>query len=220
MVVGEIDGGGEESMLGVLSSAMSDPEYLAGMEPEGWDFSNWAGFDFREIGGWILREKFFGIATMDSRMLSLQIVQIDPEQFPVKDVKVGFVIAPVTSKDVPTVLIGVDQAGNERVLTNGQTDYEGVLLEKYFAPLVSDVRRMYKNDNSETDEGYSWAKFMVDVLAAKRVFPDDRGPTDELVRQELDLPFDHEVTVEDVLYAERGMLEQEMLMIGLADFVI
>ena len=116
-MTGKENGENGQLFSDVLGEVMSNGNYLVGAEPEGsdWDFSDWSGYDFRDFGGWVLREKFFGIPTIDGRGVSMRIVQTDPKQFSVKtpegEISVGFVLTPVKAKGFPTILIGKDRTG-------------------------------------------------------------------------------------------------------------
>jgi hypothetical protein len=206
----------------VLNNVMSDPDYLAGTEPEGsgWDFHDWPGNDFRKFKGWVLGEKFFDIPTLDGKALSMRIVQTDPEQFPVSGTKVSFLISAVTAKGFPVILIGKDSLGNEVVLRNKREPVEYRRIPDYFQELAQQVGALSTNEVVRDPEGGEWASFLKYILHARRILPAHFGPTEKMVRALLEIASDKPVGPDEKLYAEMELTEQELLSFAYADFTI
>lgn len=206
----------------VLHNVMSDSNFLVGSEPEGsnWDFSDWPGNNFREFGGWVLSEKYFSIATIDNRLLDLRIIQTDPQQFPVENTKVEFVIAPVKAKGFPTILIGKGVVGDEKILRNSREPIEMHQVPEYFQGLAQEVGVLETSDVVSDDQGSQWALFLKNVLEAKRVLPSHYTPTDFMVRDQLELGPNENYSERDKLLVGMMVAEQELLMIAYADFVL
>jgi hypothetical protein len=220
---------GDESTLSfsdVLGEVMSNKDFLVGAEPEGsgWDFSDWPGYDFRQFGGWVLGEKFFSIPTIDGRQLSMRIVQTDPKQFSAKtpdgEISVGFVITPVNARDFPAILIGKDLGGSEKVLRNSRQPLEWHGIPQEFTGLLEDVATIEKNSLTSGAENREWSDFLNSVLLAKRVLPDHYRPTDFMVRDRLELGPNEQYNEEDIMLAEMQIIEEEILIIAYADYVL
>lgn len=214
------------SFSDILGEVMSNKDYLVGTEPEGsgWNFSDWSGFDFIDFGGWVLREKFFAIPTIDGRQLSMRIVQTDPKQFSVKtpegQISVGFVLAPVKSKGFPTILIGKDITGRDTVLRNSREPLEWHRVPQEFKGLATEAGSIEKSSLSGGEEAIVWADFLKGVLVEKNVLPDHFEPTDLMVRDRLGLGPNTEYNEQDVSFAEMEIASEELLIIAYADYVL
>lgn len=214
------------SFSDVLGEVMSNKNYLVGTEPEGsgWDFSDWPGFDFRDFGGWVLKEKFFAIPTIDGRQLSMRIVQTDPKQFSVEtpegQISIGFVLAPVKAKGFPTILIGSDITGCEKVLRNSREPLELHRVPQEFKGLAQKASTIEKSSLTGGEEATDWADFLKGVLVGKRVLPDHFEPTDLMVRDRLTLGPNTEYNEQDVSFAEMQIASDELLIIAYADYVL
>lgn len=210
----------------ILGEVMSNKDYLVGAEPEesGWDFSDWPGFDFRDFGGWVLKEKFFAIPTIDGRQLSMRIVQTDPKQFTVKtpegQISIGFVLAPVKAKGFPTILIGKDITGRDTVLRNSKEPLEWHRIPQEFKGLAQEASSIEKSSLTGGEEATDWADFLKGVLVGKRVLPDHFEPTDLMVRDQLELGPNTEYNDQDVRFAEMQITQDELLSIAYADYVL
>jgi len=213
----------EQLFLEVLQNVLTDPNYLVGTEPggSGWDFSDWLGYDFKKFGGWVLAEKYFGIPTIDNKMLDLKIVQTDPHEFTVAHAEISFVIIPVKATEFPTILIGKDETGNEVILRNSREPVKMHLVPEYFRSLAQEVGSAAVEESSVVNDskGNEWALFLKNVLRAKRVLPSHFRPTDFIVRDQLELEAGASYTQEEELLAEMIITEQEILLLAYADFV-
>jgi len=209
------------SFSDVLQEVVSNKDYLVGSEPEGsgWDFSDWLSLDFKDFKGWVLSEKFFGIPTIDGRKLTLRIIQTDPKQFPIEDVKVSFVISPILTKGFPTIFVGKDNLGKEVILRNKTDSVEVRTIPEVFQSLAQEVGVIKKSGIVSDNEAGDWAMFLKGVLKEKKVFPSYYGPSEFMVRDQLELGPDESYSEEDALCAEMQVVEQELLMYGYADFI-
>jgi len=214
------------SFSDILGEVMSNKDYLAGSEPQesGWDFSDWPGYDFRQFGGWVWGEKFFAIPTIDGRQLSMRIVQTDAKQFLVKtpdgQISVGFVLAPVKTKGFPTILIGKDANGSEKVLRNSRQPLEWHRVPQEFNGLAKGVSSIEKSSLTSGEEAKEWTDFLKSLLLAKRVLPDHYEPADLIIRDRLELGSDDKYDEEDIRLAEMQIVEEELLIIAYADYVL
>ncbi|OGM15359.1 hypothetical protein A2985_03675 [Candidatus Woesebacteria bacterium RIFCSPLOWO2_01_FULL_43_11] len=214
------------SFSDILGEIMSNKDYLTGAEPEGsdWDFSDWPGYDFRQFGGWVLGEKFFSIPTIDNKLLAIRIVQTDPKQFSVKTpdggISVGFVLTPVNARGFPTILIGKDLGGGEKVIRNSRQPAGWHRIPQPLRDLAKEVGSIEKSSLTQSSETVEWSAFLKDILVAKRVFPDHYKPTDFMVRDRLELGPDEEYSEEDIRLAEMQIVEDELLTIAYADYVL
>lgn len=208
--------------IDVLNNVMSDPNYLAGAEPEGsgWDFHDWPGYDFRQFREFVLAEKFFGIPTLDGKGVSMSIVQTDPEQFHVSGMGVSFVISPARTKVLPTILIGKDASGSEVVLRNSREPVEYHGIPDCLHALAQQIGVLSKNKVASDSEGSQWAAFLKEVLHLKRILPKHFGPTENTVRDQLELRPDEPVGDEERLFAEMKLVEQELIGYAYSHFVI
>ena len=223
---GKENGENGQSFSDVLGEVMSNDNYLVGAEPEGsgWDFSDWPGYDFRDFGGWILREKFFGIPTIDGREVSMRIVQTDPQQFSVKtpdgEISVGFVLTPVKAKGFLTILIGKDITGRDTVLRNSRQPLDWYRVPQEFNGLARGVSSIEKSSLTSGEAAKEWTDFLKSLLLAKRVLPEHYEPTDLIIRDRLELGSDAKYDEEDIRLAEMQIVEEELLIIAYADYVL
>jgi hypothetical protein len=213
----------KESFSAVLSLVLTDPDYLKGAEPEGsnWDFSNWPGFDFRDQNGWVLREKFFRIFTMDGKYVSLRIIETDPEQFSINDFKIKYTISPAKTEGFPKIFISSNEMGNEKILRNSQEPIEYHSIPLVFQELANNLGVLISSNKVNEDvEASQWALFLKSVLQTKQIGPDHMLPRDEIAWDILELEPGSELTDSDLAVAERLIVEQELLGWAFADLVI
>ena len=216
----------DPSVTNTLSNVMSDKDYLRGSEPEGsgWDFGNWPGFDFREFRGWVLREKFFSIPTINNRVLSMRIIETDPKQFDVKTeegkIEIPFTITPVTAKGIPNIFIGKNASGQERILRNKSEPLKWHQVPEEFRFLSNKFTNPKRSSTEQDNEGSEWANFLNDVLTNKRILPEHFQPTDFMVRDQLELSANVKYSMKDEKLAEMQIIEQELLMMAYADLTV
>ena len=227
-MTGKENGENGQLFSDVLGEVMSNDNYLVGAEPEesDWDFSDWSGYDFRDFGGWILREKFFGIPTIDGRGVSMRIVQTDPRQFSVKtsegEISVGFVLTPVKAKGFTTILIGKDITGGERVLRNVREPLAWHQVPQLLIGILAKkMGSVEKNSLAEGEEAtMQWSGFLREVLLARRILPANFAPSDFMVRDRLELGPNTEFNEQDVKFAEMQITQEEVISIAYADYVL
>ena len=220
------EGGKSVQFSDILLGVVTDLDYLKGTEPSGSgkDFSNWPGFDFTEFGDWVLREKFFAIPTMDRRVLPMRIVQTDPKRLTTnvagEEIGISFVIAPVSIKHFPTIILGKDHLENEKVLWNKTEPAEWHKIPPEFQRLANESGAFKKNYITFDNEGSEWANFLANILEKRQVLPAHFGPPDELVRDRLGLDSRVTLTERDIRFAEMQITQEEIQGLDFADFTI
>lgn len=216
---------GSSSFCGVLDDVISNPNHLVGMEPEGsgWDFHDWTGHDFTKIENsyGIRYEKFFNLATVNNKFVAMRIVETDPQKWILRDrnLFIHYIVECVPRNSVfPTVIISKDSL-------NGEV----ILVQKLDSPVEDSIAKYFSNtecfgklkSNSLVERGdKSWAYFLKEVLSSKQFFPNLFNPTGEMIREELDLDPSDPIREKDVLAAELEMVNQEVLGILYADFIM
>lgn len=220
--------GGEQQdkLFSVIREVMDSPDYFVGQELEyDQDFSNWAGSDFREIkGAWVLAEKFFEIPTVNSYLV-MRITEADPQQYWVNTNKgrvgVSFVLDVMNSRSFrPVIFIGKDEKGEEQVLRRELDKIAVRTLPQPLQEIALDLGITQSSKVVQDIEGDRFAGFIKEVLAKKTVIPTWAKPPDQLVREELELGPDLEITEEHRLLAEMLVTEQELLGYACADMII
>ena len=206
----------------VLRTVMKDPNYLGGSEPTGsnWNFSDWSGNDFSQFEDWVVADKYFDLLNSDLKVLSQRIIQIRPSDYTVAGVDVEFVIKPVTSIVFPTILIGTNGAGEEKVLRSNKDPVEWQNIPSFFIGMARELGVLRANSITTDLEGSDWALFLKNVLEKRTIMPSYYKTTDFMVRDRLELGPNESYSEKDRLLAEMQITQDELLMLAFADYVL
>lgn len=216
----------QSTLFAVLREAMDSPDYFVGQELESdQDFSDWLGSDFRKIrGAWVLAEKFFEIPTVNS-YLAMRIIETDSEHYWVDSDKgkvgVSFVLDVINSRSFrPVIFVGKDEEGREQVFRRKLDTIAMHTLPQSLQKIALDLGITQSSTVVQDTEGDKFAEFIKGVLEKKTAIPSLARPPDKIVREELELDSDVEITEKHRLLAEMLMTEQELLGYAYADMIL
>ena len=89
-----------------------------------------------------------------------------------------------------------------------------------FNGLARGVSSIEKSSLTSGEEAKEWTDFLKSLLLAKRVLPEHYEPTDLIIRDRLELGSDAKYDEEDIRLAEMQIVEEELLIIAYADYVL
>jgi hypothetical protein len=203
----------EKNFTTLLEEVMLDDDYLVGSEPSGCDFSDWPCIDFTQDNeNEVLREKFFQIPTFDERVLSMQIIQVNPDIYKIGNHHISFIIRGAKSDTFPIIILGTSNNGEEVILTSEVSNERS----------DSDINNIFPNiervNVRKSEEASSWGLFIKEVISSKQFIPALFTLTDNIVRDDLDMSPNEEVTEEARRYARCQELLGEVLGLLYADY--
>lgn len=140
----------QERIIGTLKTIYENSNHFKGCEPEGTEhYEAWKGLDYRGIkGSWVLQEKMFAIPTVKGDLV-IRIVEVNPEDLPVKlkgengFVKVSYVFDVQNVKGFPVVLLGNSANGEELPIRQSSN----TAMLKHLPPVLEQISKEIKTIN-------------------------------------------------------------------------